>query len=416
MVGPTGDKHHIESNMTKDVLNDDDRDEASFDLGFATRAIRGELERASASTPGRPVPLCGRPIDQNDRIRSSFGQEDDISVVTNEGVAANLAGLEGAEAGLVLGSGPSALTALFRATTSPGDRILVQTSACTATTVLMQAILSSLGVEMVVVDFAGNANLREAVNSRTRLVYLETPSNPLNGIVDISAVSAQARNHGLIVAVDSTFASPVLQRPIEHGADVVFHSFAKYINGHGDTMGGGLFGDRDLISRVRAVARAADDRQARLNLDAAHLILRGLKTLALRMEKHSTSAHAVALTLESHPAVKWVRYPFLSSHPDAVTAKRQMSGGSGMIAFGLNAGEIGTRHVVERLRLFSASLSCGEVGSLVCTSADLSTARHISLQGSELCETLGEDVIRLSVGLEDAEDLIEDLWHALSVV
>ncbi|ACI58290.1 Cystathionine gamma-synthase (plasmid) [Rhizobium leguminosarum bv. trifolii WSM2304] len=401
--------------MTKDVLNDDDGDQAGFDLGFATRAILGgqATTLAPAGTRGRTIPLCGRLIDDHDRIGSSSTKQGDISIAANAGLASNLAGLEGAEAGLVSGSGLAALTTLFRATTSPGDRVLVQKSACTATTALMQATLSSMKVEMAVVDFAAELELQNDLNGRTRLVYLQTPSDPLSGIVDITAVCAQAHEHGLTVAVDNTFASPVLQRPIEHGADVVFHSFAKYINGHGDAVGGGVFGDRDLILRMQEMA-AGIGNQTGLNLDAAHLIQRGLKTLALRMEKHSSSAHAVALTLESHPAVNWVRYPFLSSHPYAATARRQMTGGSGMIAFGLNAGDIATRHVVERLRLFRPSIASGEVGSLVCTSADLSSARNISLEGSELCETLGQDVIRLSVGLEDAEDLVEDLFEALS--
>ncbi|MCV9999308.1 PLP-dependent transferase [Pararhizobium sp. YC-54] len=401
--------------MTKNVLNDDDGDEAGFDLGFATRAIRGDRETMLASARMHGAnPLCGRLIDDQDCIRSSSGKQDNPSIAANAGLAASLTGLEGAEAGLIFGSGLAALTALFRATTSPGDRVLVQKSACTATSELIQATLASIGVDMAVVDFAAGHNLRDALNGRTRVIYLETPSNPLNSIVDITAVSVQAHGHGLVVAVDNTFASPVLQRPIEHGADVVFHSFAKYINGHGDAMGGGIFGGRELILRTQAVATGAANRQTGLNVDAAHLIQRGLKTLALRMEKHSLSAHAIALTLESHPAVKWVRYPFLASHPDAATAKRQMSAGSGMIAFGLKAGDTVTRQVVERLRLFTASVSAGEVGSLVCTSADLSSARHISLQGSELCETLGQDVVRLSIGLEDAEDLVEDLWGALS--
>ncbi|UXT61239.1 aminotransferase class V-fold PLP-dependent enzyme (plasmid) [Agrobacterium fabrum] len=381
--------------------------EADLDLGFATRAILGGSGREFQQTTSRAsVQLCGRHV-------SSRVADDMTTMGPQEALAANLAGLESAEAGLVLGSGLMAFTALVRATSSPGDRVLVQKSACTATTALLQATLQSLDVEMAVVDVTAPSDLEDATTERTHLVYFETPSNPLNNIVDISDVAVRAHALGLIVAVDSTFASPVLQRPIEHGGDVVLHSLTKYINGHGDTMGGALLGSHELIARVRAVTMRGDPDRTPLSLDATGLILRGLKTLALRMDRHSSSAHGIALTLEAHPAVKWVRYPFLSSHPESRTATRQMSAGSGMVAFGLHAGD-DTARAVQRLRLFRPATTFGEVGSLICTSADLASVQQISLEGTDLCSTLGRDVIRLSVGLEDAEDLIEDLWQALS--
>jgi cystathionine gamma-synthase len=385
------------------------------ELGFATRAIYSQKKASDLAGGQTAVTLCGRHFETGTRVCGPGNIADDLNTGPTPVLEHKLAELEGTEGGLVTSSALAAFTTLVRSVLSPGDRMITQKSACTATTHLMQNTLSRVGVEMVAIDLTEPSNLRAAMNDRARLLYVDTPSNPLNTILDIADVADQGHAYGMIVAVDSTFASPALQRPIEHGADIVLHSLTKYINGHGDTVGGGLFSNAETIARMRTTA-LSDQALIANATDASTLILRGLKTLALRMERHGSTAHVVALTLEAHPAVSWVRYPFLPSHPDYAIARKQMSAGSGMIAFGLHAGEAGARRVTERLQLIDSAASSGEVGSLICRSADLTRAVPISLRESALCETLGTDFIRLSIGLEDPEDLIEDLWQALATL
>ncbi|MCJ8054633.1 PLP-dependent transferase [Shinella curvata] len=376
------------------------------DFGFATRAIFDGGAAQPRSRRNAAIPLCGR------AAHGTANGTDSQFLAPADALAKKLAGLEGANDGLLFNSAAAAFTTLVLATSSPGDRVIMHRSACTATTALMQNITSRIGVEMIAVDLTDLENLRQAATGRSHLVFFETPSNPLNEVLDIREVSRAAHQLDLKVAVDATFASPALQRPLEHGADVVLHSLTRYVNGHGDTMGGGLFSTEEFINGARRTALTLRD-DTTLSTDAAYMVSRGLSTLALRMARHSASAHAVALSLESHPAVKWVRYPFLNSHPDYSVALRQMAAGSGMLAFGLRADERAIGKAIGKLRLFSPALNAGEVGSLFCTCGDISQAQHVALVDADLCDHLGTDVVRLSIGLEDAEDLIEDLWQAL---
>jgi cystathionine beta-lyase/cystathionine gamma-synthase len=382
------------------------------ELGFATRTIYSQKKVSDLAHRQTALNLCGRPFDPDTGACGPGNIAHDLNTGPTQVLEQKLAELEGTEGGLVTSSALAAFTTLVRSVLSPGDRMVTQKSACTATTHLMHSTLSRLGVEMVAIDLTEPSNLSTAMKDRARLLYVDTPSNPLNALPDIAGIADQGHAHGMIVAVDSTFASPALQRPIEHGADIVLHSLTKYINGHGDTVGGGLFSNAETIAWMRRTSAA--DSMTAISPDASTLILRGLKTLALRMERHSSTAHVVALTLEAHPAVSWVRYPFLPSHPQHAIARRQMAAGSGMIAFGLHAGEAGARRVTDTLQLIDSSASSGEVGSLICRSADLTRAVPISLRESAICETLGTDFIRLSIGLEDPEDLIDDLWQALA--
>ncbi|WP_246722278.1 trans-sulfuration enzyme family protein [Rhizobium laguerreae] len=263
-----------------------------------------------------------------------------------------LARLEGAEAGLVLSSGLAAFNMLALALLSEGDEMIVHRQVCTDTAALMEKTLTRAGITMVPVDLSLPANICRAVTPRTRLIYFDTPTNPLGDILDIAAIAECGRSCGLKIVVDSTFASPALQRPIEHGADIVLQSLTKYINGHGDTLGGALLGDTAIIHKLRETNLRFPEATV-ISPQASFLILRGVKTLALRMDRHSSAAHAIALTLETHPAVAWVRYPFLPSHPNHSIARRQMSGGSGMLAFGLRAGRDGATAMIGRLRLYS---------------------------------------------------------------
>ncbi|MBO1905330.1 aminotransferase class V-fold PLP-dependent enzyme [Microvirga sp. 3-52] len=386
--------------------------------GLATRTIHHGFDPAKFSNSVQPPVF----------LTSTYGFE---SVAANEAEAAlggrlyarehnptteilerRLANIEGAEAGLVVASGMAAFGALTLSLLSQGDELIVHQTLYSNTVAMVEQALPRFGIKVIPVDLAEPDNLDVAMTDRTRLVYFETPVNPLSAILDIAAIAERAHARGVKVAVDSTFASPALQRPIEHGADIVLHSLTKYINGHGDALGGALLGDAETLHKLhetglRYITGAA------ISPLASFLILRGLKTLTLRMERHSASALAVARMLEAHPAVAWVSYPFLDSHPGHAIARKQMSNGSGMLAFGLHAGFEGARRMMDRLGLITRAVSLGDADSLICHPASLTRARQSIREDAHLIEGVGEDLVRLSVGLEDADDIIGDLRQAM---
>jgi cystathionine gamma-lyase len=269
----------------------------------------------------------------------------------------------------------------------------------------------SAGLDVALVDLTNPAALEAAIRPNTRLLWVETPTNPLLKLVDLSAVAAIARKHGLISVCDNTFATPFVQRPLEHGFDIVVHSATKYLNGHSDCVGGvAVVGNNAplkerlayLQNALGAVAGPFD----------AFLILRGIKTLALRMERHCANALAIAQFLEKHPKVERVYYPGLESHPQHALAKRQMTGGYGGIVTAVLRGTIDdARRVLERCHLFSLAESLGGVESLIehpglMTHASIPAAMRASLG-------ISDTLIRLSVGVEDVSDLVAELRQAL---
>ncbi|WP_068298750.1 PLP-dependent aspartate aminotransferase family protein [Pararhodobacter sp. CCB-MM2] len=334
---------------------------------------------------------------------------------TTEVLEQRLANLEGAEAGLVVASGMAAFGTMVLSLLSQGDQLIVHQTLYSNTVAMVEQALPRFGIEVVPVDLSRPEALAAAITERTRLVFFETPVNPLARILDISAIAEVAHAHGVMVAVDSTFASPALQRPLALGADLVMHSLTKYICGHGDALGGAILGEKATLHRLhetglRYITGAA------LSPLSAFLILRGLKTLSLRMERHSDNALAVARALEAHPAVDWVSYPFLDTHPDAALARRQMTRGSGMLAFGLKAGFEGARQMLDRLQLITRAVSLGDAESLIMHPASLTRARQSLREDAHLATGVGDELLRLSVGLEAADDLIFDLRQALDTL
>lgn len=390
-------------------------------LAFATRAIHHGYDPAGFSNAVQPPVF----------LTSTYGFE---SVAANEAAAAlggrlyareynpttdilekRLANLEGAEAGLVVASGMAAFGTLILSLLSQGDELIVHKTLYANTLAMVEQAVPRFGIKVVAVDLSVPSNLKGAITDRTRLIFFETPVNPLSRILDIAAIAQHAHARGVKVAVDSTFASPALQRPLQHGADIVIHSLTKYINGHGDALGGAILGDAKTLhtlheTGLRYITGAA------LSPMSAFLILRGLKTLTLRMDRHSASALAVAQALEAHPAVSWVSYPFLDSHPDREIARRQMSQGSGMLAFGLHTGFDGARQMMNQLKLITRAVSLGDADSLIYHPASLTRARKAIRKDAHLADGVGEDLMRLSVGLEDAADLIADLRQGLDAV
>ena len=268
----------------------------------------------------------------------------------------------------------------------------------------------SAGLDFSFVDLTVPATLERAITPRTRMVWVETPTNPLLKIVDLAAVSAVARKHGLLVVVDNTFASPILQRPLEHGADIVMHSATKYLNGHSDMVGGMLVagGNAEVAEQLAFLQNAVGGVQGPFD---SFLALRGLKTLHLRMRAHCDNAMALATWLETHPAVERVIYPGLASHPHHALAARQMDGFGGMVSIVLKGGFEAAKRFCERTTLFALAESLGGVESLVNHPAVMT---HASIP-PERRDALGisDALVRLSVGVEDAADLRGDLDHAL---
>ena len=254
--------------------------------------------------------------------------------------------------------------------------------------------------------------LAAAITPRTKLVYLETPINPTAEVLDIKAVAAVAHARGVKVAVDSTFASPAVQRPIEHGADLVVHSLTKYINGHGDLLGGAVIGDAKTIHDIRGHGLRYLT-GATLSPMSCFLVMRGLKTLKLRMQHHAANALAIAQFLAVHPAVACVRYPYLEGSPGYEVARRQMANGSAMLSLELKGGFEAARAFMDRLELIQRAVSLGDVDTLIMHPGSLLQARKKVHPEARLADGVGMELMRLSVGLEDVEDLIVDLDQAL---
>ncbi|GAB2520717.1 cystathionine gamma-synthase [Microbacterium petrolearium] len=325
---------------------------------------------------------------------------------TRTALQRQLAALEGGRHGLSFASGLAAEDALLRALLQPGDTVLLGDDVYGGTYRLLTRILGPWGVTVSVVDLGDADAVGEALRRESpRVVWLETPSNPLLRIVDIAALADAAHAHGATVVVDNTFASPALQRPLALGADAVVHSTTKYLGGHSDVVGGAVVLDDDgLAERVGFLQFAAGAVSGPLD---AWLTTRGIKTLGLRMERHSANAQRVAEFLDAHDRVARVYYPGLPSHPGHDIAARQMSGFGGMVSLALEDAAA-ARRFAEGTRLFQLAESLGGVESLV-NYPDAMT--HASVRGTALA--VPPEVVRLSVGIEDVDDLLQDLDDAL---
>lgn len=319
-----------------------------------------------------------------------------------------LAALEGAEAAVVTASGMAAISCALLAALKGGDELISTAQIYGGSFRLMRDWFPEIGIKVrqVGMDLAGIANL---VTPRTRALYVETPTNPTLRLVDLHKAVAFAKKHNLVSIVDNTFATPVLQNPIALGYDMVVHSATKYLNGHSDIIAGAVVGSRHWMERIRHFVIYLG---GSMDPGAAYFLIRGLKTLGVRVERQCANALAVAKFLEKHPKVARVHYPGLRSHPDHSLARRQMRGFGSMLAFDLKGGLPAARRFCDRVRLFLLAASLGGVESLVVLPIYSS---HYRMSRAEL-ERAGvtPGTVRVSVGLEDPEDLIADLRQALA--
>lgn len=374
--------------------------------GFATRAIHAGQD---------PDPATGAvivPIYQT----STFAQEA-VGVhkgydyartgnPTRTALEVALAALDGGAHAVAFASGLAAETTIALALLKSGDHVLCGDDVYGGTYRLFKRVLEDKGISTSFVDTRDPDQVEAAIRPETRLIWLETPTNPLLKLADIAAIATAGRAHGVLTVVDNTFASPACQRPLEHGADIVLYSTTKYLGGHSDVVGGALVtSNEEVAGRLRFTQNAAGAVPGPFD---SWLVLRGLKTLALRMRQHGENALAVAQFLQQHPSVGEVIYPGLPSHPQHVLAVRQMHGFSGMVSFLPEGGVKAANKIVSRTKLFTLAESLGGVESLIEIPAAMT---HASVAGSPLEVPAG--LVRLSVGIEDVDDLLADLDQAL---
>jgi len=357
-----------------------------------------------------------------------------------------LAQLEGGIGALALASGMAAITYAIQTIAEAGDNIVSVSTLYGGTYNYFAHTLPKQGIEVRFFDYRDPASLEKLIDSKTKLVFAETIGNPLGNVVDLEAISRHAHRHGVPVIVDSTVATPILARPFEHGVDIVVHSLTKYIGGHGNSIGGAIIDSGKFpwgehaerfpslntpdpsyhgVNYVEALGAAAYIARARVvplrNTGAAispfnsFLILQGLETLSLRIERHSDNALRIAQYLRQHPKVKWVNYAGLPDHPDHALVDKYLSGrASGILSFGVEHGREGGTRFIDALQLFTRLVNIGDAKSLACHPA---TTTHRQLSPDELKKAgVSEDLVRLSVGIEHVDDLIADLEQALSQV
>ena len=364
----------------------------------------GAINEPIYMTSNYRIPTDGTPVDWSGTNSNIYQRNRNVNQMVLQD---KLCALTGAEDGAVFASGVAALAAVFTTFLNSGDHAVVTEVCYSATNLLFREYLpKKYNIEVTLLDTTDTEAVRAAVRPNTRLIHVETPGNPTTGISDLDAIAGIAHAAGAILSVDATFAGPICIYPIKHGADLEIHSMTKYINGHGDSLGGCVLGRTELINRVKELAMV--NYGGILSPFNAWLVARGLVTAPLRMRQHSEVAMKVARWLESNPAVRFIWYPGLESHPQHDRAVRYMNGQySGMISFDISGDEAAHQKFLDSLTLVTHAVSLGDVESLIVyydkTSDKLPHYPEIYREG----------FFRFSIGLEDAEDIISDLQQAM---
>ena len=385
--------------------------------GYATKAIHAGEESLPRTGPLIP------PIYQNSTFRfataeecvSGFTDESADYVYTRWGnptesvLEAKIAALEGSEDALATASGMAAISTALLTLLEHGDHVVAMDSLYSASHNLLNEDLPRMGIETTFVDGTDANEIEQAIQANTKAVYIESPANPTLKLVDIRAYAEIARSYSITTIIDNTFASPCGQQPIALGIDVVLHSMTKYLSGNGTVIAGAIAASARFVERAKTqVLRNFGGVISPFN---AWLTLHGIATLPLRFARHCENAYQVATFLENHPAIEWVRYPGLPSHPQHQLAKRQMQCFGGMIAFELKDGVEAGKRLVNRVEVCSLAVSLGDVRTLVCHPA---STTHLRIPAEVRKRSgISDGLVRLSVGLEDAEDIIADLAQAL---
>ncbi len=390
-------------------------------LGKSTQAIHAG-ERDTSATEKSGIPLLP-PIYQNSTFRfttaaecaEAFRDEESGYVYTRWGnptqdvLEKKLTVLEAGEAALATASGMGAVSTALLTALADGGHVVAMANLYSATFQILNEDLRQFGVETTFVDTADLSQIERAIRADTKVLYLESPTNPLLKLIDLRGAAEIAKAHRLTSIIDNTFATPCGQQPINLGIDVVVHSMTKYLSGTGAVIAGAVIGKKEFITRVKK--GALRNFGAVISPFNAWLTLQGITTLPLRFAKHCENAVQVAKFLETHPAVAWVRYPGLPSHPQHQLAQRQMEAFGGMITLELKGGRAAGEHLVDRLERCALAVSLGDVRTLICHPAS-TTHSHVP---AEIRQQIGitDGLVRISAGLEDIEDILSDLKQAL---
>lgn len=385
-------------------------------FNFATRAVRAGQVRTHENEHSEAIfPTSSYVFSSAAEAAARFSGEipgNIYSRFTNPTVRTfeeRLASLENAERCVATASGMSAITATLLGLLKTGDHIVSSRSIFGTTTVLLTNIVAKLGIETTFVELSNLSAWEKAITPKTKLLFLETPSNPLLELVDITALAKIAHKHGCLLAVDNCLCTPALQQPINLGADIVIHSATKYIDGQGRCMGGAVCGTEEVVGDgVYGFLRSAGPTMSTFN---AWVFLKGLETLKLRMQAHSAAAQELAEWLEQQPEVKRVFYPGLESHPQHQLAKTQQSGFGGLLSFELNGGKEEGWRLIDATRLLSITANLGDAKSTITHPA---TTTHGRLSAEQRAESgISDGLIRVAVGLEDIEDIKADLLRGM---
>ena len=386
-------------------------------IGAATKAIHAGEESLPQTGPLAP------PIYQNSTFQFATAEEC-VAAFTDESAGyvytrwgnptqsvleAKVAALEGGEAALATASGMAAVSTTLLTLLEQGDHVVAMDSLYSASHNLLNEDLLCMGIETTFVDATDTNEIEGAVQSNTKVIYIESPANPTLKLVDIPACAEIARSHNITSIIDNTFATPCGQQPITLGFDIVLHSMTKYLSGNGTVVAGAIIASAEFIDRARKkVLRNFGGVISPFN---AWLTLHGIATLPLRFERHCANAHSIAVFLEAQPAIEWVRYPGLPTHPQHKLAKQQMRSFGGMISFELKGGAEAGERLVNRIQICSLAVSLGDVRTLICHPA---STTHLQVPSEVRARSgIKDGLVRLSVGLEDAEDIIADLDQAL---
>ncbi len=376
-------------------------------MRFSTKAIHaGQRPDPVSGAVMTPVYLTSTYV--QDELGKNKGYEySRVNNPTRDALEANIAALENGKHGMSFGSGMAAIDAIFRLL-KPGDHVVVSDNVYGGTYRIGKMVLEEYGLQFDFVNTTNLALVRKAIKKNTRMIFIETPTNPTMEITDLPAIASLAKKHKLMTVADNTFATPYLQRPIEHGIDIVVHSLTKYLNGHSDMLGGIVVTNNEKVTeRLRFLQKATG---GILSPFDAWLCLRGTKTLAVRMDRHGESAKHIAQWLTKQEKIWKVHYPGLPSHPQYALAKRQMKNFGGMISFDLGS-LVAAKRFLKRVRLCALAESLGGVETLISHPATMTHASIPRAQRQKIGVTDG--LVRISVGLEDVDDIIDDLERAL---
>ena len=380
-----------------------------------TKAIRTQTERTNEMEHSTPLFLTSSfCFDDAEDMRAAFADESNDNIYSRfsnpnvQEFTDKMVALEGAEAGYATATGMAAVFASFMALLKNGDHLISCSSVFGSTVTVLNKYLPNYGIEVSYVSASDTTGWEAAIKPNTKMIYLETPTNPGLDIIDLEFANTLAKKHKLLLNVDNCFATPVNQRPIDFGADLVIHSATKWIDGQGRVLGGVIVGKKELIQQIYLFCRSTGPALSPFN---AWVLSKSLETLDVRMERHAINALHIAKALEGHAKISWLKYPFLPSHPQHSIAIKQMKNGGGLVSFNLSGGLESGRAFLNNLKMLSLTANLGDTRSIASHPASTTHAKLSEAERAAVNITPG--LIRISVGLEHIDDILEDILQAL---